>query len=104
MKSTQEKLVRHEATLSRIRDLAGVRIVCGPARHRQDDVVARVSRLFPGAEVIDRRVEPNRGYRAVHVIARHNGIPVEIQVRTEAQHFWAEAMEALADGWGRQIR
>lgn len=44
------------------------------------------------------------GYRAVHVIAKVDNIPVEVQFRTELQDLWAQVFERLADGWGRQIR
>ncbi len=104
LKSTQEKLARREATLSKIHDIAGVRLLCGETRHRQDAIVARVLRLFPGAREIDRRQQPNHGYRAVHVIARVDGVRVEVQVRTRLQHIWAEVAEGVADAWGRQIR
>lgn len=52
----------------------------------------------------DRRANPSWGNRAVHVIATVNGKPVEIQVRTKLQDLWAQAMEKLADVWGRGIR
>jgi ppGpp synthetase/RelA/SpoT-type nucleotidyltranferase len=32
--------------------------------------------------VIDRRINPSHGYRAVHIIAKVSGMPIEIQVRT----------------------
>jgi ppGpp synthetase/RelA/SpoT-type nucleotidyltranferase len=44
------------------------------------------------------------GYRAVHVIAFPEGVPIEIQVRTLWQHEWAELFEKLADRVGRGIR
>jgi ppGpp synthetase/RelA/SpoT-type nucleotidyltranferase len=54
--------------------------------------------------VIDRRADPRAGYRAVHVVVRIDGLPVEVQFRTELQHRWAQIFERLADEWGRQIR
>lgn len=53
---------------------------------------------------IDRRANPSHGYRAVHVIVFLEGVPVEVQVRTELQHMWAEATERLGDRWGRGLR
>ena len=38
------------------------------------------------------------------VEVEHDGIAVEIQVRTTLQHVWAELFERLADLVGRQIR
>ncbi|MBW4703679.1 hypothetical protein [Micromonospora sp. RL09-050-HVF-A] len=53
---------------------------------------------------IDRRANPSHGYRAVHVVVFLEGLPVEVQVRTELQHMWAEATERLGDRWGRGLR
>lgn len=53
---------------------------------------------------IDRRAEPSSGYRAMHVIVFPDGLPVEVQVRTELQDLWAQAFERLGDRWGRAIR
>jgi ppGpp synthetase/RelA/SpoT-type nucleotidyltranferase len=38
------------------------------------------------------------------VIVRHDGLPVEIQVRTDLQDRWAQVFERLGDVWGRSIR
>jgi hypothetical protein len=54
--------------------------------------------------VVDRRAEPVNGYRAVHVIVFPESVPIEIQIRTELQHEWAELFEKLADLVGRDIR
>jgi ppGpp synthetase/RelA/SpoT-type nucleotidyltranferase len=56
------------------------------------------------ATVIDRRVKPSNGYRAVHVVVREVGLPVEVQVRTDLQHVWAESSEKLADAFGSQLK
>ena len=52
---------------------------------------------FRQIRVIDRRVSPSHGYRAVHVIADSDPVSVEIQIRTALQHLWAELSERLAD-------
>ena len=36
------------------------------------------------------------GYRAVHVLVRRDGCLLEVQLRTERQHGWAEAVERAA--------
>ena len=38
------------------------------------------------------------------MIVYPDGHPIEVQVRTEWQHLWAEWFERLADQYGRGIR
>jgi ppGpp synthetase/RelA/SpoT-type nucleotidyltranferase len=100
-----EKLGRGTGmNLSRMQDIAGVRLVIDGNRLDQDRVVERILGLFSDARVTDRRVKPSYGYRAVHVIVRVQGCLVEVQVRTHLQDMWAQAVERLADVFGRQIR
>ena len=104
-----EKLRRLGASLNTIQDLAGMRIVMDEGgRRAQDSLVARLTDLFEEpvrpVKQIDRRADPRSGYRAVHLIVHVNDVPVEIQVRTELQHEWAELFEKLADRLGRGIR
>ncbi len=40
----------------------------------------------------------------MHVVVSVLNRPVEIQVRTQMQHKWAELFEKLADKWGRGMR
>jgi ppGpp synthetase/RelA/SpoT-type nucleotidyltranferase len=104
-----EKLRRQGGwTLASMQDLAGMRIVGELTRGGQDEVVSRLCEVFADGSrqprVIDRRERPMHGYRAVHVIVCPDGAPIEIQVRTEWQHEWAELFEKLADLVGRGIR
>ena len=103
-----EKLHRYGGSwLKSIQDLAGMRIVGRFDRTGQDELVARLVELFDGERpprVVDRRQEPSYGYRAVHVIVVVRSVPVEIQVRTQLQHEWADMFEKLADRIGRGIR
>lgn len=56
-----------------------------------------LKRAFAETSVVDRRKTPSHGYRAVHVIARLHGMPVEVQIRTELEHHWAQLSEKLSD-------
>lgn len=104
-----EKLRRNGGhTLGSIHDLGGMRLVVTGGRAEQDRVGEQIRQLFANEartpRLIDRRLEPVQGYRALHVIVYPDGYPIEIQVRTEWQHLWAEWFERLADQYGRGIR
>jgi hypothetical protein len=100
-----EKLQRNRGmALSRMQDIAGVRLVVEMNRSEQDELVDLIVDLFPGADKIDRRQEPSHGYRAVHVVVEIDQRFAEIQIRTVLQDLWAQLTERLADVWGRGIR
>lgn len=99
-----DKLRREHIRLSQMQDIAGVRLVRTIGLDEQDALVESVAGLFEGAKVVDRRVRPSHGYRAVHVIAAIEARHVEIQVRTELQHLWGQVFERFADRYGRGVR
>jgi ppGpp synthetase/RelA/SpoT-type nucleotidyltranferase len=99
-----EKLRRERTRLAEMQDIGGLRIVCDMDLTEQDGIVNRIVDVFPITKVIDRRRRPSHGYRAVHVIATLDERLIEIQVRTQLQDVWAQAMERLADEAGREIR
>jgi hypothetical protein len=105
-----DKLYRHGGSiLKSMQDLAGMRLVGDFGRAEQDVIVAKLVDLFTvegqsDPKVMDRRKLPSSGYRAVHVVVHTSGVPVEIQVRTQLQHEWADLYEKLADKVGRGIR
>lgn len=99
-----EKLRRERTRLAEMQDIGGLRIVSEVDLTTQDEIVSRIVAAFPVTKVIDRRRNPTHGYRAVHVIATLDERPIEIQVRTQLQDLWAQAMERLADEAGREIR
>lgn len=75
-------------------------------RAEQDDLRDRIvlGLADPTVKTLDRRASPRHGYRAVHVITQAQGCRVEIQVRTQLQHYWAALIETFAGVWGRQVR
>jgi ppGpp synthetase/RelA/SpoT-type nucleotidyltranferase len=99
-----EKLRRERTRLTEMQDIGGLRIVSEVDLTKQDEIVKRIVDVFPITRVIDRRSRPTHGYRAVHVIATLDERLIEIQVRTQLQDLWAQAMERLADEAGREIR
>ncbi|MBI4885879.1 MAG: RelA/SpoT domain-containing protein [Acidobacteria bacterium] len=105
-KSTQsviEKLRRESVRLTQIQDIAGYRIVV-PIVSAQDEVASSLRNIFPDVSVIDRRTAPSHGYRALHVVVRVSDKPIEVQVRTELQHQWAELSEKLSDVRDKSIK
>lgn len=101
-----QKLRREPGTkLPYVRDVAGVRMV-GDMTLTDQHVLAKwlTEQLAGDGRVIDRIADPREGYRALHAVITVAGLPVEVQIRTRAQHVWAETFERLADRWGRQIR
>jgi ppGpp synthetase/RelA/SpoT-type nucleotidyltranferase len=79
-----------------MQDIAGCRLVVANVVE-QEQLIASLSTAFPGSSIIDRRDYPSYGYRAVHIIVEISGKPVEIQLRTQLQHMWAEVSEKSSD-------
>ena len=101
--SIVEKLKRESIRLSRLQDVAGCRIVVTGVAE-QDRVARLVADALPNSTLIDRREKHSHGYRAIHIVADHNGRPVEIQIRTELQHLWAVWSETLAGALDQSIK
>lgn len=101
--SIVEKLRREKTRLSSMQDIAGCRIVV-PTCADQDQTVQRIRDRFQDSKSVDRRNDPSHGYRAVHVVVQLNGKLIEVQVRTELQHAWAELSEKLADLLGIDVK
>jgi ppGpp synthetase/RelA/SpoT-type nucleotidyltranferase len=99
-----DKLNRQRIRLTQIQDIAGVRLTCADAPD-QDLLTNYLIYSFPGSVIDDRRKNPSHGYRAVHVIVTSKfDRMVEIQLRTQAQHRWAQVSEKLADKLGMSIK
>lgn len=104
MDTIRDKLDRYpKMALSRMHDIGGCRAVL-PDQSAVDQVIDRV-RSQRRWEVLDRTwdyVEQPKpdGYRAKHLVARKDGVLIEIQLRTEIQHAWAELVERLDRRYG----
>lgn len=102
-KSIIDKLRRESVRLSQIQDVAGCRVVV-PSIMLQDQTVQALGSRFSDAVVVDRRVRPSHGYRAVHLILPVRDRQVEVQVRTTLQQRWAELSEKLSDALGIAVK
>jgi ppGpp synthetase/RelA/SpoT-type nucleotidyltranferase len=102
-KSTIEKLRRESIRLSQIQDIAGCRVLVDDVTS-QNAVAEHLMALHGETEVVDRRIQPSHGYRALHLIARWAVQPVEIQVRTALQQVWAELSEKLSEAVDASIK
>ncbi|MCW6029049.1 hypothetical protein K4043_13625 [Stenotrophomonas sp. SRS1] len=98
-----EKLKRIKSRLSQVQDIAGCRVISATIAE-QDLVVTNAKQWFEHIEIDDKRDAPMHGYRAIHMLVEQGGKTVEVQVRTQIQHFWASISEKLADKYGQQIK
>lgn len=90
------KLQRQPIALSRIQDIVGCRVVVDSVVE-QESLVLRMRARFRDANLIDRRLKPTHGYRAVHIVIPWEGASYEVQIRTRLQHAWAQSVERLSD-------
>ncbi len=104
------KLRRSKTRLSRMQDIAGLRLVVNTLAE-QEQAINNVAALF-SEHRISTPTGSGSGYRAIHMIIDHPidlssrmmVRPVELQVRTLSQHYWAQCSEALADIFGQELK
>ncbi len=101
--SIVDKLRRESIRLSQMQDIAGCRIVVDTIAE-QDGVATKICAAYPKTVIVDRRLKPSHGYRAVHAIITVLEQLVEIQIRTKSQHEWAEYSEMWADAEDPSIK
>lgn len=101
-----KKLTDHESqmNLSRMRDIGGCRIVT----ISRDDVYNIAGYLKAKMPVTDERdyikTPRESGYRALHLIIERNGMPIEVQIRSEPMHEWAQNVEHFSGLLGSNFK
>ena len=101
--TTVEKLRRLTSDLSRLEDIGGCRVVV-PTMREQRDILGLIRQEFKIIRERDYQAEPRDGYRALHVVVRSQGKAVEVQLRTELEEQWANAVERLAERLDPEIK
>lgn len=93
-----EKLARHpKMSLARMQDIGGCRAILVDHDHVMR-VAARIERNWTIKHRKHYTLEEPApsGYRALHLVVEREGRLIEIQLRTETEHDWAEAVERTA--------
>jgi putative GTP pyrophosphokinase len=98
------KLAREQGSVTQMQDIGGVRAVLPSLQH----VSVLRRRLLKSWSIIRERdyiTEPkSSGYRALHLIVRRNGFPIEVQLRTIGQDVWANAVEETSRRIGVELK
>ena len=91
------KLIRQRSMrLAQMADIGGVRAVL-PNLEAVQQVAVRLRRNWTITDTADYVTNPKaEGYRAIHLVNKHRGRLIEVQLRTPRQHSWANAVEADA--------
>lgn len=92
--------------LSRMQDIGGCRAVL-PSLEELRRFQASVEAAWDGSvhHVRDYIESPRAsGYRALHIIVVQDGVQIEIQLRTEVMHQWAETVEAFSGFMGTNFK
>ncbi|MBY6197367.1 RelA/SpoT domain-containing protein [Vibrio hangzhouensis] len=97
-KSLIRKLCRpsnHSMDLSRVDDIVGLRLIVRDIQ-LQDQALS-IIKQFEGVRKITDYRESGKNYRAIHVVISKNEKLIELQIRTCAQHLWAEESESFGE-------
>jgi putative GTP pyrophosphokinase len=98
------KLGRERGNVTQMQDIGGVRAVLPSLRHVY--VVRR--RLLKSWVVVRERDyiadSKSSGYRALHLIVRRMGYPIEVQLRTVGQDVWANTVEETSRQVGVDLK
>jgi ppGpp synthetase/RelA/SpoT-type nucleotidyltranferase len=105
------KLNRLSVRLTQLQDIGGLRIIVD-----NDKIVSDLSSIIDDSLKQSSYFRPHRstdyrplgrddsGYRALHKIVRGGSLFFEIQLRSRAQHHWAESVERTSVFYGKRLK
>lgn len=100
------KLSREPGNVTQMQDIGGARAVLPTLRHVYV-VRRRLLKTWSKSIVKERdyiATPKASGYRAVHLIVRRGGCPIEIQLRTVGQDVWANVVEKTGREHGMDFK
>ena len=105
------KMRRFSVRLTQLQDIGGNRVIVDTnadveaLRHFLQGRIASTSELRLHRETDYRTVgRDDTGYRALHLILEKAGVKIELQLRSRAQHYWAEAIERTSVIYGFHLK
>ncbi|WP_245708088.1 RelA/SpoT domain-containing protein [Celeribacter baekdonensis] len=105
------KLRRFSVRLTQLQDIGGCRIVVDN-NEAVDGLVSflRTKLTDSGDYTIERETDyrdwgrDDSGYRAYHIILTTSGIRLELQLRSQLQHYWSESIERTSVIYGSRLK
>ena len=102
-----KKITDYEAglDLARMRDIGGCRVVLDSIEGVWIAEKWITSTWDLAQDPIDYISAPRKsGYRALHLIVLRDEVPIEVQIRTQRMHNWAEVTEAFGNTFGVNLK
>jgi hypothetical protein len=105
------KLNRLSVRLTQLQDIGGSRIIAENNNHADrialavDELLIK-SRSFSLIRTTDYRPHgrDDSGYRALHKVIKYEDLFLELQIRSRAQHYWAESVERTSVFYGKRLK
>lgn len=105
------KLRRFSVRLTQLQDIGGCRIVVSDNNDVNSVVTFLRTKLLETTDYyIERETDyrdwgrDDSGYRAYHIILSENGRKLELQVRSQLQHYWSESIERTSVIYGCRLK
>lgn len=105
------KLRRLSVRLTQLQDIGGLRIIAETNEDVSEiaklvDSAVEESQIFASGRNVDYRPfgRDDSGYRALHKIVHADKLALEVQIRSRAQHYWAESVERTSVFYGLRLK